>query len=248
VPAASVGEHRATTLPAMTAIVTSRLLAILGARFLLEGRWMAKRLATSLLLVTLGAIALPTASYGRTVVPSDTPPSTRRHLESLLVSRPDLRTRSGIAFMFVLHLLPPPAPAGGDGTRYLGVLGVDTVGEALESSRRYVLHFAGDALPPADGSWSVTLYPQDLFGDGNELETPTLGTADDPLYNPDGSLDIYIQRESPGRAHGANWLRPPNGRFNVATRFYRLGPAGIDANWTPPSLRRLDSPGRDAPP
>jgi uncharacterized protein DUF1214 len=32
-------------------------------------------------------------------------------------------------------------------------------------------------------------------------------------YNPDGSLDIYLQSENPGSEKEANWLPAPNGPF-----------------------------------
>jgi hypothetical protein len=40
-------------------------------------------------------------------------------------------------------------------------------------------------------------------------------------YNPDGSLDIYLQANSPGADKDSNWLPiPPNGPINVTIRVY----------------------------
>jgi len=51
-----------------------------------------------------------------------------------------------------------------------------------------------------------------------------------PLHdNPDGSLDVYIQAQSPGRDREANWLPcPPSGPFNVTARVYQPKKAMLD--------------------
>jgi hypothetical protein len=42
----------------------------------------------------------------------------------------------------------------------------------------------------------------------------------DLKYNPDGSLDIYVQNESPGKDKEANWLPAPKGEFILMPRMY----------------------------
>jgi hypothetical protein len=39
-------------------------------------------------------------------------------------------------------------------------------------------------------------------------------------YNSDGSLDIYIQHDSPGKDKEANWLPAPADAFNLTLRMF----------------------------
>jgi hypothetical protein len=56
-------------------------------------------------------------------------------------------------------------------------------------------------------------------------------------YNSDGSLDIYIQRDSPGTAKEANWLPAPPGKFSVTLRIYWPKESVLDGTWKPPAIR-----------
>jgi len=39
-------------------------------------------------------------------------------------------------------------------------------------------------------------------------------------YDLDGSLTIYVQRDSPGKEKESNWLPAPNGPMQIAARMY----------------------------
>ena len=62
--------------------------------------------------------------------------------------------------------------------------------------------------------------------------------------NPDGSLTIYIQHESPGKEKESNWLPAPNGPIYMVLRLYWPEPATADlsilplgkGSWAPPSV------------
>lgn len=56
-----------------------------------------------------------------------------------------------------------------------------------------------DQIPPADAFWSQTIYGADQFFVANPLGRYAIGERDKLAFNPDGSLDLYIQRSSPGR-------------------------------------------------
>jgi hypothetical protein len=59
--------------------------------------------------------------------------------------------------------------------------------------------------------------------------------------NADGSLDLYVQYESPGKDKESNWLPAPAGSFNVTMRMYwptEHAPSIIDGSWKPPALTK----------
>ena len=56
----------------------------------------------------------------------------------------------------------------------------------------------------------------------------------------DGSLDLYLQNESPGTAREANWLPAPKGKFVLMMRMYwpkEKDPSIIDGSWKPPVVK-----------
>jgi hypothetical protein len=57
-------------------------------------------------------------------------------------------------------------------------------------------------------------------------------------YNKDGSLDVYIQRESPGKDKLANWLPAAEGPFSVTMRIYWPKPEALDGTWKPSPIVR----------
>ena len=60
--------------------------------------------------------------------------------------------------------------------------------------------------------------------------------------NADGSLDLYIQKESPGKDKEANWLPAPDGEFNLTMRMYwpiDKAPSIMDGTWQPPALKKV---------
>lgn len=58
--------------------------------------------------------------------------------------------------------------------------------------------------------------------------------------NSDGSLTLYIQRESPGKDHEANWLpTPKEGGFSMNLRLYWPKPEALLGSWTPPVVKEV---------
>ena len=101
-----------------------------------------------------------------------------------------------------------------------------------------VLHFEPEEIPPAGAYWSVTLYDEKGFPVPNALGRGAIADWMDLFYGDDGSLDIYIQPESPGAAKESNWLpSPADEPWNLTLRLYAPAPDALDGSWEPPGLR-----------
>jgi hypothetical protein len=108
---------------------------------------------------------------------------------------------------------------------------VDGGGKPLDGGSAYTLHFGKDGLFPShSGVWSVSAYRENFYVH-NPIERYGV-TSGMPLnYNPDGSLDIYIQARSPGPDREPNWLPcPPSGPFNVTVRVYQPKQTMLDGH------------------
>lgn len=107
----------------------------------------------------------------------------------------------------------------------------------------YVMHFDKGGLPPVDGFWSLTMYDKDLFFVPNAIDRYNLSQNDTFITNPDGSIDLYIQADSPGKDREANWLPAPKGVFKLILRVYgpsKTPPTILDGSWTPPAVKRVE--------
>jgi len=115
--------------------------------------------------------------------------------------------------------------------------------ETLDGSQNnYLLHFDKDELPPVKAFWSLTMYklPEQLLIE-NEINRYKIGSATKGLkYNGDGSLDIYIQKDKPGKGRATNWLPAYDGPFSLQARFYWSKPEGLDPLYVPPAVRKSD--------
>jgi hypothetical protein len=119
---------------------------------------------------------------------------------------------------------------------------VDGEGKPYDGASRYVIHFNRGELPPAEAFWSIALYDKDGYQVANSINRFAIGDhfSDRKLsFNSDGSLDIYIQAESPGSAKESNWLPAPAGEFNLALRIYSPKPEMREGRWAPPPVERV---------
>lgn len=117
-------------------------------------------------------------------------------------------------------------------------LSVDGEGRPLDGNQRYVLHLEKDKLPPVEAFWSLTAYDADGYFMPNALKRQALGDRDELVRNADGSLDLFIQADSPGPGKEANWLPVAKAPFTLMLRLYWPSSQVLDGTWTPPPLRR----------
>lgn len=122
----------------------------------------------------------------------------------------------------------------------------DSTGQTLSGANKYTLTFAKDATPPVDGFWSFTMYmiDQGWWFVPNPLNKFTVSMRDNPKFNPDGSLTLYFQNESPGADKEANWLPAPKGEFVLMLRMYwpkERPPSIIDGSWKVPQVVKVSS-------
>lgn len=116
---------------------------------------------------------------------------------------------------------------------------VDADGKPLDGANRYVLHFDKGQAPPANAFWSLTMYNAQSFFVENPINRYDIAAWMPLKYNKDGSLDVYIQRESPGKAKESNWLPAPEGEFSVTMRIYWPKPEALDGTWKPTAIARV---------
>jgi hypothetical protein len=122
----------------------------------------------------------------------------------------------------------------------------DANGETLDGSKHnYTLSFPAGQLPPVNAFWSVTMYDgKSQLLIKNPLNRYLINSPMLPgmKKNADGSLTLYIQKDSPGTAKEANWLPAPNDTIYLVMRLYwpkdtppSILPAG-DGTWKPPGV------------
>jgi hypothetical protein len=123
---------------------------------------------------------------------------------------------------------------------------VDATGETLDGSKHnYTLTFPAGQLPPVNAFWSVTMYDgKSQFLIKNPINRYLINSPMLPNMkkNADGSLTLYIQKDSPGADKESNWLPAPNDLIYLVMRLYwpkpkppSILPAG-EGSWKPPGV------------
>ena len=124
----------------------------------------------------------------------------------------------------------------------------DADGDPLDgSAHTYTLTFPASQLPPVNAFWSMTMYDArtQLLVD-NPINRYLINSPMLPnlLKNDDGSLTLYVQRDSPGPDKEVNWLPAPDGPIFLVMRLYwpkETSPSVLPpgrGSWQPPPVAK----------
>jgi hypothetical protein len=127
----------------------------------------------------------------------------------------------------------------GAGTAYLTTFR-DDKSRFLDGSKTYKLRIAPN--PPVKNFWAVTAYDPttrsllDVGGNRNK----SVGSRDNPVANPDGSVDVYFAPQAPAGKE-KNWVPThPDKGFFLVFRFYGPTEGYIDKTWVLNDLELVD--------
>jgi hypothetical protein len=118
--------------------------------------------------------------------------------------------------------------------------------ETLDGAKHnYTITFPAGQLPPVNSFWSVTMYDgKSQFLIKNPINRYLINSPMLPAMkkNADGSLTLYIQKDSPGKGKETNWLPAPDDTIYLVMRLYwpkdtppSILPAG-NGTWRPPGI------------
>ena len=123
---------------------------------------------------------------------------------------------------------------------------IDSNGATLDASKHsYTITFLAGQLPPVNAFWSVTMYDgKSQYLIKNPINRYLINSPMVPAMkkNVDGSLTLYLQKDSPGKDKEANWLPAPDDTVYLVMRLYwpKESPPSIlppgEGTWKPPAV------------
>jgi hypothetical protein len=114
----------------------------------------------------------------------------------------------------------------------------DGAGHALSGEHDYVMHFPPGGLPPNKAFWSITMGDAQNHFVANPLNRYSVSDRTGLAQNPDGSVDVSIQKAAPA-GHASNWLPAPSGKFILWLRVYIPGEAILHGEYTVPPVAEV---------
>jgi len=115
----------------------------------------------------------------------------------------------------------------------------DAEGKPLDGGNKYVLHFDNENMPPVNAFWSLTMYDEAGFQIANPINRFAISSWMPLKKNGDGSLDLYLQIDSPGADKESNWLPSGKGTLGVTMRLYAPRAEALNGDWKPPIIKKV---------
>lgn len=115
-----------------------------------------------------------------------------------------------------------------------------TDGQPLNGANKYLIHFDKGNLPPVNAFWSLSIYntTTHLFVPNSINRYSVSEQKNKFMYNPDGSLDIPIQRDELAGKE-SNWLPAPEREFYIILRMYLPGPTVLNGTYQIPQVQKV---------
>jgi hypothetical protein len=107
---------------------------------------------------------------------------------------------------------------------------LDSDGNPLTGAKKYTITFK--ETPPfiKPGFWQLRMWDgTTCYPIANPINRYVIGSDVDMKRNPDGSVTIYIQADSPGKDKESNWLPSPRGSMMMVISAYAPGPAMVES-------------------
>lgn len=115
----------------------------------------------------------------------------------------------------------------------------DGAGRTLNGRNNYVMHFPAGGVPPNDAFWSITMGDAKNHFVANPINRFCVNDRTGLGSNADGSVDVYIQNETPAD-HESNWLPAPTGNFILWLRVYMPGQTILDGKYVVPPIVKIE--------
>jgi hypothetical protein len=111
----------------------------------------------------------------------------------------------------------------------------DGARHALSGAHDYVMHFLPGGLPPNKAFWSITMGNAKNQFVANPLNRYSVSDRTGLAQNPDGSVDVFIQKTAPA-GHESNWLPAPADNFILWLRVYIPGEVILKGEYIVPPV------------
>lgn len=113
----------------------------------------------------------------------------------------------------------------------------------LNGKNQYELRFEKNSLPPVNAFWSLTAYPvSQQYSVFNPYSPYTISSNGHTFrLNEDGSLTLYLEKDSPGQTRQSNWMPVPEGKFFLLLQLYQPKEEVLKGQWPSPKITKMNN-------